>query len=376
MLVNKVLKREKVKSFIRDHIKNSNLKPYDPIYSEKQLTELCSVSQLTVRQALRELVLAGEVFRIQGKGTFVSDGVNATLIGKKNIDIELIVPFVLDKHLSKHRWGGAYVLTNFLKYISNSKNIKLNVSDTGNIVDKERQIIKSTLKSNSDIIVFMPIYNETQDELNQNVEILVRTGKPFITIERRVNIDAYNVFEDEFFGAYLAAKHLISSGHRKIAFISFSNSLFDFREMGYKKALIDSGLTVDKNLIYLQNPRVSDGKYEWVWENLSRDALNDLLGGKKFTAIFTVNDPAAFKAIDIIKKKGLRIPEDIAVVGYDNAEESIEYDLTTIDRPFGDMGKWAAKVIIDMLKKGKHNATKIALKPRLIVRGSTKRRIS
>jgi len=148
---------------------------------------------------------------------------------------------------------------------------------------------------------------------------------------------------DDYQGAVLAAKYIISQGHTKTAVIGgMTNSHATKRRlMGYCSALIEHGLQLsDEHLVY----------GNWTYE--SGYCLTDKLFGLQAppTAVFAMNDLMAFGAIDALKKKGLRVPEDVSVHGFDDIQAAFFFSppLTTITLPLHEIGEAAADSVIKM----------------------------
>jgi DNA-binding LacI/PurR family transcriptional regulator len=153
------------------------------------------------------------------------------------------------------------------------------------------------------------------------------------------------VLADNYEGAKLAVKHLISQGHRRIAcmggHISPANNIYTFgwRKEGYCAALREAGIPINTNLILECNLRLPDEIYA------SCKKLFD--SGEPFSAIFCVNDPVASRTIKGLRECGLRVPEDVSVVGFDNVDlaEHLTPPLTTIHVPKEAMGATAIKAL-------------------------------
>jgi len=182
------------------------------------------------------------------------------------------------------------------------------------------------------------------------------------------------VLSDELAGVSMAMEHLIGLGHRKIAHISgqlFSRSGLK-RFEGYRKGLYENGIPY--RVEYMQESEQTEKSgYEAMMRLLE---LED-----PPSAVFAFNDTIAFGAISAIWDKGLRIPEDISVVGYDNTilSEHIYPRLTTVDGRMKDMGVLAAKMLIDAIEEKENadghveHASDIMVEPLFVVRESTGR---
>jgi len=170
---------------------------------------------------------------------------------------------------------------------------------------------------------------------------------------------------NNFEGARLATHHLLSLGHRKIAFISGDPIHPDAAERlrGYRAALEAAGVRYKPAL-------VMPGKY---FEESGLMAVERLIdSGEPFTAIFSANDQMAFGAALALHRRGLRVPDDISLVGFDDlagAEHSIP-PLTTIHQAAHELGRLAAVSLLQLLSGQTPDGT--LPEPRLIARASTR----
>jgi LacI family transcriptional regulator len=167
-------------------------------------------------------------------------------------------------------------------------------------------------------------------------------------------------------GARLATEHLIELGHRGIAFITGDPAHPDAveRERGYREALEAAGVPVRPSLVVL-------GQFS---EESGRLAMERLLDSRqRFTAVFAANDQMAFGAALALYRRGLRVPDDVSLVGFDDLAESMYAipPLSTVHQPGYELGRLAASAMLQLLAGTKPSADVPA--PRLVVRESTRR---
>ena len=170
---------------------------------------------------------------------------------------------------------------------------------------------------------------------------------------------------DNVEGGYAATQHLIDLGHRRIAHVRGRGDLESahLRERGYRAALRDAGIPFDPDL-------VRDGGYRAAW---STDAAHELLTrADRPTAIFAANDLSAFGVLDVARDLGLRVPEDLSVVGFDDIPEAARVSprLTTIAQPLQAMGARAVDMLLARLD-GKDVEDHVQLASHLVVRETT-----
>jgi LacI family transcriptional regulator len=199
------------------------------------------------------------------------------------------------------------------------------------------------------------------------LEALRQQDFPYVLIDQADNTENSSVVESaNWQGAYDATRYLIHLGHTRIAFIKGSSvvrSAAD-RLQGYKTALADHGIAIQEELIIEGDFQQQTG-YESAKRLLQR--LQPLP-----TAIFASNDLAAFGAMDAARECGLRIPQDISIMGFDDVPQAsfVYPKLTTIRQPLEQMGQIAVKLLLERIKDRSLPTQHIALPTQLIVRDS------
>ena len=206
-------------------------------------------------------------------------------------------------------------------------------------------------------------------EKNYVFNRLLKKNIPLIFFDRKKNIDGVSsVTINDFEGGYKATKHLIEQGCKRIAHLS-NNRLFEIykdRFLGYKQALLDNGLEFDENLVIESNSEVEEG----------RKAAKKLLGMEiKPDAIFSSSDWTALGAIQVLRENGIRIPDDICVVGFSNEPFTrfMELSISTVDQFPLEMGNEAAKVFLEQVNNNGNSKIekKVVLTPELLIRKSS-----
>jgi LacI family transcriptional regulator len=184
-------------------------------------------------------------------------------------------------------------------------------------------------------------------ETDALLETIARTNVPCICIERpgAPRFGFGSVTYDDMHGAYEATNYLIAQGHRQIGHIAgdLRYSTGRARLAGYQRALATHGIAPDEALVY------SD-----TWAPVvGRLGAAHLLGlATPPTAIFAASDTFAFNAIEELRTRGLRAPDDVAVIGFDDIEESAEHvpPLTTMRIPLMEIGRRAADLVLDAVE--------------------------
>ncbi|MCB9127645.1 MAG: LacI family DNA-binding transcriptional regulator [Ardenticatenales bacterium] len=195
----------------------------------------------------------------------------------------------------------------------------------------------------------------------------IAAQKPLVLVGRVVpELTHQSVLFDDFKGAYLATQHLIELGHRQIVHITGILEHEDalLRKKGYLQALEDAGIPINDNLIL-------EGNFVEQSGVLAVEMLFNR--GQLFSAIFAANDQMAYGARLALYRRGIRVPEDVSLVGYDDLVHSAYTTppLTTIHQPAFQMGEVAANTILGLI--GGEQPEIAPFKAELIVRNSTAR---
>ncbi len=198
----------------------------------------------------------------------------------------------------------------------------------------------------------------------------VNYGAPVVAVDPHTGPSALPTIDsDNLRGAQLATEHLLELGHRRIAMLTGRPDLqsAQLREQGYRQAMAAAGVPVDERLVQV-------GAYDPA---ISAEPARQLLAAPdRPTAIFAANDLSAITTIEVAGEFGLRVPEDLSVVGFDNIPESAlaTPPLTTVDQPIRKMGQRAVDLLIQLIRGDSDPDTHITLDTSLVVRQSTRAR--
>ncbi|MDD5644619.1 MAG: GntR family transcriptional regulator [bacterium] len=350
---------QQVRKAIEDRVKSGKLKPGDIIESEKALCKIYNVSQITIRKAISDLVNMGVLYRVPGKGTFLSSLSEKSrvpfLLKTNNIGFVIrrehhpafsnpFYSFVFRGVESEARARGYNLFYQLLDH-----NI---IDDTANFKLVNENKVDGLL-----LVGEMPhaFISDIKDK-----------GIPLVLIDHYINdlgLDAV-VTENEK-GAYQIVKYLIDLGHRKIGFwgASLDHGTFMERFKGYKRALSDYGIKFSENLVetvlLIENDIIVDKMFEP--DNMP-------------TAVLACNDLVAIKVMSALQDKGLKIPDDISIAGFDDIElgSQIRPPLTTVRVQREQMGVLAVKKLINNIERKNNKCEKTVLTTELVVRQSCK----
>ncbi|MCW9706572.1 LacI family DNA-binding transcriptional regulator [Fodinibius salsisoli] len=280
--------------------------------------------------------------------------------GKSNI-IGVIIPMA-DRNFFASIIRGVEEVVNQAGY-------RVIISQSNDSPEKEKANIKALLESQVDGI--LASYAKETTEFSHYEEI-VNQNVPLILFDRLhetlESLKVSSVVINDYLGAYKATEHLIEQGYKRIAHFSGQQhiSIYKERRRGYEEALKRHNIPIDESLIVESNLKLEAGR-ELGKEVLSWDKLPD--------AIFSASDYGAVGAMEVLKNNGIRIPEDIGIVGFLNESFTsfVEPALTTIDQHGEKMGQISAQKFLDHMDGEKNNyaPSKTVLNPELIVRKSS-----
>ncbi|MGY5355941.1 LacI family DNA-binding transcriptional regulator [Wenyingzhuangia sp. IMCC45467] len=236
-------------------------------------------------------------------------------------------------------------------------------------LEREKELVSTFLSNRVDGLLISVSMDTTDYEHLKNFQ---NNGGPIVFFDRPVTMpNTPSISIDDFNASYNATEHLIKNGCKNIVhFSGFQKiELYKRRMEGYIAALQDNNISIKKEYIIESQLSEKDGI----------ELAKKVLKLPKVDGIYSSNDTAAISAIQHFKKNGLKIPEDIAIVGFNNDSISavIEPSLTTVNQPDVEMGIIASSLLIELIKKtinapSEHSKT---LGTELIVRDSSYKKI-
>ncbi len=287
--------------------------------------------------------------------------VSLSLLNTKTASIGVIVPTINNYYESAIIEGLNAVLT--------PQGYTLNICVTNERYQLESEYMAKLL-SNRVEGIFLSVSQETYDSgLYEHLESVGKVNVPMIFIDRAYEgFAAGSVTIDDYNGAFSAVQHLIDTGRKRIAHLKGPNGMTvtEDRFNGYTACLKKNGLPLDESLILNTNFKVESALDPTV-QLLELDHRPD--------AFFCVNDQVAIGAMKVIREKGWRIPEDIAVVGFDDSPVSayISPSLSSVSRPGRQIGENAARIFLQSIYSDNLATTNthLVLPSSLIIRASS-----
>lgn len=350
---------------LKQQLEDLTYKPGQQLPTEAELTERFGVSRITVKRALDELERIGYIDRIRGSGSYVKEWRNDDAL--PNRVMEKMIAFILPSEgasgLSEYVVGAAQELERRGYYLS------LHATNENTL--KERELLESLPKKGVKGIIFYPINARANIDA---VYTLYMSGYPILTIDKYYEgLPIASVVADNFAGGYKAASELLKLGHERIGFVSSvsleSASSVMNRYLGYCQALKEYGIGHDAELVQLDFiAEIGELGETLFYERLVHRYVQ--LGA---TALQAENDHVAIKLITAAIHAGLRVPEQLSVVGFDNNELAahVELPLTTVEQQFKEIGRKAAEMIYEAIENSKPLNQKVEVPVRWVPRDST-----
>lgn len=335
----------------------------------KQIAEKLGISITTVSKALKEYPDVSKKTRKLVRETasmlnYKPNSFAVNLRTKESKIIGLIIPVIVHHFFSSVIKG--------IVAQAEKKGYLVIILQSNESYELEKKQIDLLLSKRVDGIL-ISLANETADFKHLNQVISQET--PLVMFDKIAKIvKCSKVIIDDRKAAYKATQHLIDIGCKRIAHFRGpllpQNSIDRF--LGYKKALIDNNLEYDPSLVYICECG------EMSFEEGKKNASQLLKDHKDIDGIFINTDLVAIGAMTELIKQGVKIPDDISVVGFSNwfMASIISPSLTTINQPGLEMGKNSFKLLYKEIKERKKKKTinykELVLETELVIRDSTK----
>lgn len=349
-----------IKNDIQEKIKNNDYVLGSKIPSEAELRQHYNVSRHTIRLAIAKLVNEGYLVKQQGSGTFVSDYYKSNTKPITTKTIGVITTYLSD-----------YIFPSIIRGIEeelSDHNYSLMLSSTRNNVDNERGALESMIEQNVDGLIVEPTKSNLMNpNLNYYLE-LTEKDTPLIMLNAAYEeLDLPFIALDDIKAGRMATDHLINLGHTNIGIITKSDDLQGKNRLkGYLKSLYESKLTFSNDFIL---------RYDTEMKEILPNLIQDMLKREELpTAFVCYNDEVAVMLIREIQNMGMSCPQDFSVASHDDSFYATmlpSVKLTTIEHPKEELGRQAARAIVDYVEKGVPLDT-FVFEPKLIERSSTR----
>lgn len=339
---------KKIYHFIKEQIESGRLQIGDRLPTEKELSEQFSVSRITSKRALVELEQEGLITRSRGKGSFVAE--NQVTSPGANKDLLLILPFASDYELGDY-----------------AKGIMTSIAETGYrlMVQLASTVRLDTLSDYAGIIYY-------PEDVNHSIDFLFYCDRhhiPLVLLDKSLDLFQFPaVVADNKGGAYQLTQHLIDQGCDQIWFVATESfgevSPVRDRYLGYLAAMAETSLP--SSYFPKEKAETSD-----AYLNRLVTVLSEMTDSK--TGLVVENDGLAIQLIQKSIQAGLSIPDQVAIVGFDNSQASrlLHPKLSTAAQDFYQMGQEAARLLLQKIESPQKAVTSCQLPVQLFIRESS-----
>lgn len=326
----------------------------------KDIAALAGVSKTTVSKVINNKddsiskATKDKILQIMKEQNYVPNKLAQSLVTKRTKTIGLLIPDIRNPFFTDISRGA--------EDFARREGYNIIFCSTDEDYEREVECVSMLCEKMIDGIIFAPSSNTSHEENRYNdLEI------PMVLVDKKIELsNAKGVVKvDNKNGTYEATKHLIKQGHKDILYLSgpLKNDISKERLQGYIRAL-------EKNNLTVKEENIVEGKYRYEWAYDFIKHLEEI----KCTAICCANDLMAIGAIQALRERNFKIPDDISIVGFDDIQTSklIDPSLTTVRQPAYEMGQKASEILINNLKNNKKESVgTVIFKPQLIIRNST-----
>lgn len=331
---------EKVYQSLKKDIKEGKYKPGDRIPSEKELSDIFQISRITSKRAMVKLVEDGIIYRTQGKGTFVSDGVRTLDRARKPL-FGLIVTNFDDSHSSK--------LISGIETASDEQCMIILKQSFG-LPDKEEKIIKELLDFGVDGLI---IYPAQAEHYSSEILKMVVDQFPLVLIDRSFKgVAATAISTDNVQAAKIGMEYFFDLGHEHIGVLSpttIGTTTIEDRFAGIVQAFSERNVRVNREL-WCTEIRSTLPIPEATCEEDIELIKTYLKTHTDITALFTIEYKIAMLAQRAVEQIGLRIPEDISILCFDEPDNSWDsWTFTHLQQKEKTIGETAVRRLLEMI---------------------------
>ena len=356
---------------LRHLIMSGEWAPGSLLPSEAELQDQLKISRSTIRQALNSAEVQGLIERVPGKGTFVAQ----LATGRHSSRLIGYITCDSFRYLQSQLVSGA-------ESVVSAKGYRVIFCNSNRNAKEENRLLEQLVLEDkvSGILIWPILHSDPSRRLFQ----LAQQGLiPLVLVDRTFNgLTCDYVTSDNYAGARAAVEHLVELGHRRIAFLSrpiLQLLTVAERLRGYQDVMREAGLTPLEP--WLVGALDQEMEIVLTLQSYSDVASQDvaqiaryLRAPQRPTAIFAMNDMMAMQAMKAAKLVGLRVPEDLSLVGFDDeaiVNTLLDVPLTTVAQDGFTMGRQAAELLIERIEGHSGPPRQEVLPTQLRVRAST-----
>lgn len=370
---------KQIKQYVLNNIRQSVWQSNDKIPSENELAAKFKVSRITIKNALQELIEEGLIYRIQGKGSFVSkNGLGEPPVYRPEHRLsDNKVAYLMPRLDNRFTANLLHGIENQLAEVG----FDLLFRTTGDSQETEKQLLTQMVHAGVKGVIIYPAQGQSY---NEEILKLTLNEYPVVVVDRYLRgVETNYVCSDNVGGAFEATAHCIRLGHRSIGFISThieGTSSLEDRLAGYEKALSEHGILIDRHLrlIDLDGKQVNSILREGAGHPASKEQIVRYLERNPgLTAVVAANSSVGLTFMEAAKQLSMRVPEDISVVFLDDFELSAFSVIppTYVNQEEYTVGREAVKLLVSVMENPRQKRSKIVVPTRLVIRESSVSRL-
>jgi len=349
---------QQVADNIRSEILSGRMSPGNQLGSHRDLAKKYEVSLITIKRALNDLIRDGVLYSRAGKGTFVHE-ISSPRVTIATKTIALVLQDLKSPFFS--------LIVQSIEQYASLKGYNLLLSNSSQQPQREENLVRHYYESGVSGLIIASMSHEYT--ISHFLREIIDKDYPYVMVSYVKDPDVYFVGTDHEEGGYLATDHLLNLGYKTIGYIDGEpgNVVGALRKSGYIRAHSDHDVPVPDHFLFHLGHRGEEHDYNSGYEI-----------GKTFSesidrprAMFIYNDLAALGFEQAVMESGVRIPEDVAIVGFDGIErgEYAKVPITTVRQPFDRIGALAVENLVGRIE-GRRVEVKTVLQPTLITRES------
>jgi DNA-binding LacI/PurR family transcriptional regulator len=339
---------------LRKAIVSGKLAPGERVGTEFAFSQDWGVARNTVRRRIAPLIDEGLLERRPGKGLYVK------LPNATTKTVQVVVPDLSWTHVVRIVRGA--------QEVGAQRQLQTQIYDAHGQLGLDLEMLRRLPNGPTDGAIIVSLHHR------RFTEVLVElraTGYPFVLVDQRLrDVDVPTVEIDNYGGGYLVGQKLAEYGHQRVAFLGpMSLQVVADRMNGFRDATLDAGVLFDRSLVVDLG---GDGVADWLNERLdaTQDAVIQLLSGpKRPTAIFDGSGDVAPLVYRAVQKLGLKIPEDVSVVAFDDSakySQFLEPRVAQLKHSWDFLGRAAMEMLLVQMNRSKSNGRHDDIQHRVI----------
>ncbi len=341
---------------LKQAVAKGEYKPGERVASEHELARLRGLSRVTVRRATDLLIAEGLLERRAGKGLYVREDEPAATRTVKVI-------------VGNLAWEPSVRVARGAQQVARQHGVEVQVYDAHGSQEENLGTLLNVTKNGASGAILMALHTAA---FNEAVMCVKAQGFPLVVVDHHpCEFDVPAVVADNYAGGLLVGRHLASLGHARVAFVGDCvASTVRARLDGFRDALAEAGIVLPRASVVDITPEDTLAD----WSEMVRHAAERLLGAERRpTAVFCSCDAVARACYRACAALGLRIPQDVSLVGFDDdpLAEWLSPPLTTVRQPFAEMGRVAMRLLQRQLAEHEVKTETVVLPVEWVERGST-----